>query len=128
MALSALCLVHCLALPLLLAVLPVLLGSFVSGEAFHRWMLLAVVPTSAWALIGGVGRHGVRAPLMIAAVGIALLTLAAFGGSWFGLPESGDTGLTVVGGLLLAAAHSWNVAALHHGHDHAPAWLRRHWR
>ena len=43
-SLSALCSIHCLATPIVLAALPSLTGLALLDEAFHSWMVLAVVP------------------------------------------------------------------------------------
>ena len=48
--LSGICIVHCLALPLLLALLPFLGGSLLGGHSFHEYLLLAVLPVSLVAL------------------------------------------------------------------------------
>ena len=44
--LSGICLVHCLAFPLLIALFPVFGFSFVSHTTFHQIILVVVVPTS----------------------------------------------------------------------------------
>ncbi len=45
-SLSLLCAIHCLALPLLIVLLPSITALQLYGEDFHLWMLLAVIPTS----------------------------------------------------------------------------------
>jgi hypothetical protein len=120
---SGLCLVHCLALPLLLAALPLAAAGFVADESFHRWLLLAIVPTSALALVIGSRRHRHVSVLRLGAAAVALLAFAAFGGL-YGLGEGWQTGLTVTGGLLLGAAHLSNLRLhrqTHGGHAHADA-------
>ncbi|MFT4047790.1 MAG: MerC domain-containing protein [Solimonas sp.] len=106
--LSGLCLLHCLALPLLLALLPVFAAGVVGDERFHRWMLLAVVPSSALALASGWRRHRQWRLAFAAAAAVALMAFAAFGGgARYG--ERGETVLTVAGGLVLAFVHAANV-------------------
>jgi hypothetical protein len=124
--LSMLCLVHCLALPVLVAVLPLVASSFVADATFHRWMLLAVVPTSTLAFGMGYRSHRDVSMLAVGGVGLSLLALAAYGGLLVGLSAVGDTVLTVCGGLLLATAHGinrWRSHRLTHrsaGHAHGP--------
>ena len=103
--LSALCLIHCLALPLVVAGLP-FLAQFAEGH-LHAQMLVVVLPLSIIAL--GLGfRHHRNARIVAAgAVGMALLTLGATvaHASW-GL--AADRAFTIAGALLLAAAHFYN--------------------
>lgn len=101
---SALCLVHCLGLPLLIAALPAIANRIDPGEGFHLIVLLFAIPTSAFALIEGWRRHRGVAPLFVGATGLALLALGLAFEQWVAV----ETGLTVAGGLLLAGAHVAN--------------------
>jgi hypothetical protein len=116
MLISGLCLVHCLALPVLLALLPFAAASFVADESFHRWLLLAIVPTSALALVIGSRRHRHASVLRLGAGAVALLAVAAFG-DLYGMSERWQTVLTVTGGLLLATAHLTNLRLHRQGHE-----------
>ena len=67
-ALSGICIVHCLITPIALTVLPIFtLSSFVEDILFHQLMLWLVLPTSALALFIGCRKHR---NLNIAASGI----------------------------------------------------------
>lgn len=121
LAFSGLCLVHCLALPLLAAVLPLAASSIVTDERFHQWLLLGVVPTSVLALGWGWRRHRSRAVLWLGLVGLALISYAAFGQQLNNLPSFGERGLTMLGAVLLGAAHLRNFQLRHHGHVHTAA-------
>ena len=110
MLISGLCLVHCLALPLLLALLPLAAASFVADEHFHRWLLLAIVPVSALALVSGCRRHRSLRVLLCGAAAVTLLVFAAYGNAMVGLSPLGESILTIAGGLLLATAHFINLA------------------
>ena len=101
---SAACLVHCLGLPLLFAVLPALSAAFDIPEAFHVAMFASAVPVSAIALNSGFRHHGALLPVLFGAIGLALLGAGALAGQ----PELIETGLTVAGGLALAGAHWQN--------------------
>lgn len=101
---SAMCLVHCLGLPLLIAALPAIAGRIDPGEGFHLAVLLFAIPTSAFALIEGWRRHRGLAPLFVGATGLALLTLGLAFENWAVI----ETGVTVGGSLLLAGAHIAN--------------------
>ncbi|MEE4451699.1 MerC domain-containing protein [Novosphingobium resinovorum] len=101
---SAACMVHCLGLPLLLAVLPAIAHRLDPGEHFHLAVLLLAVPTSAFALVGGWRRHRGFVPLAVGAIGLTLMAL----GLALAHREAIETALTVAGSLLLAGAHVAN--------------------
>lgn len=101
---SALCLVHCLGLPLLIAALPAVTGRVDPGEGLHLAVLLFAIPTSAFALIEGWRRHRGLAPLFVGGAGLALLAAGLAFGNWAAV----ETGLTVTGSLMLAGAHVAN--------------------
>jgi CHASE2 domain-containing sensor protein len=111
---SALCLIHCAGLPLLLAALPALSSLIPIPESFHVWVLAFAVPTSALALVTGWRHHRRTYPLMVGAAGLALLAIGALlllGGRW-------ETPVTIIGSLCLATAHiaNWRLRHLHHHH------------
>lgn len=111
---SALCLVHCTGLPLLLAALPALSSLVALPESFHVWVLAFAVPTSALALVTGRRHHRRIYPLMIGAAGLVLLAIGALlllGGHW-------ETPVTIAGSLCLAVAHVGNWRLRHHHHRH----------
>lgn len=111
---SLLCLVHCLALPFALAALPALSSVLAIPESFHLWILAFALPTSGFALISGRWRHRAFYPLAIGVVGLILLALGA-------IPLGStplETPVTVVGGLMLAAAHLTNWQLRHAMHRH----------
>ncbi|WP_160296824.1 MerC domain-containing protein [Sphingomonas sp. ERG5] len=106
---SVACMVHCLILPLIIAALPALGTVLAIPESFHVWILGFAVPAAALALIQGRARHGERYPLWLGGVGIAWLAIGALvlGGTM------AETPVTVVGSLLLAAAHIANWRLRH---------------
>jgi hypothetical protein len=110
---SLLCLVHCLALPLLFAALPALSSLFPVSETFHLWMLGIAVPASGLALVTGHARHGAWSPLLLGVTGLALLAIGVlrFGDTWLEAP------VTVFGASLLAVAHVWNMRLRHRMHS-----------
>jgi len=102
---SLLCLVHCLALPLLIAALPAISSFLPVDSSFHLWMLGFAVPASGLALTSGQAQHGVSWPLLAGMFGLFFLMLGvlAFGGTW------AETVATVFGAVLLACAHIANL-------------------
>lgn len=100
-AASCLCLIHCLAFPLLIAALPALATIVGEGEVFHIAILVVAIPSSLFALWLGRGRHHSLWPFLVGLCGLALLTLAVFEL----VPEVGGT---VAGSTLLVTAHIAN--------------------
>lgn len=111
---SALCLIHCIGLPLLLAALPALSSLLAVPERFHVWVLAFAVPSSTLALFTGWHHHRRAYPLMIGTTGLILLATGALlllGGRW-------ETPVTIMGSLCLAYAHIANWRLRHSGHRH----------
>ncbi|WP_176500498.1 MerC domain-containing protein [Sphingomonas sp. HMP9] len=106
---SAMCMVHCLALPVLLAAVPALSAVVAIPESFHIWVLLLATPAAAIALFGGHARHAAVWPLGLGIGGLGLMALGAFV-----VPEgSVETAVTVAGGTLVAMAHIGNLRLRH---------------
>jgi len=110
-ALSGLCLLHCLALPLVASLLPVL-GAWSEAEWVHAVFVLFALPLSVAALARAHRRRALPAWMWaMAALGLALLSAGALG--W---PSAHwETPITVTGSLLLVAVH---VCNLRRGHAH----------
>ena len=106
------CLVHCLALPLLIAVIPVIPAVLPIPEHFHAIALGLAIPATGGALFAGYRRHRVAAPLFAGTTGLLLLTLGAT--HWEATPL--ETPVTVLGSLRIAAAHlvNWRYRRLAH--------------
>lgn len=100
--LSALCTVHCLGLPAVAVLAPAL--ALPDSHAFHVGLLALVAPIALVALATGFRRHRTRTPITLGALGLAFLIVALAPG----LPGLGEKSLTIVGGLLLVAAHAIN--------------------
>lgn len=102
---SLLCLVHCLALPLVFAALPAIASILPIDSSFHLLMLAIAVPASGAALVTGRSRHGAWWPLLLGGAGLSLLAV--------GVLRFGDTALetplTVTGAIVLAVAHLSNM-------------------
>lgn len=105
--LSIACALHCLALPLVISLLPSLLALGLADEAFHRWMVLGVIPMSVMALSMGCRLH--RRFTVIAVGGLGLLFLLAplvLGHEMLG--EWGERTVTLTGAFLIATSHLRN--------------------
>lgn len=101
---SLLCLIHCLALPFLLLLLPGVLGLFVGSPAFHGVALAVALPAALIALQHGYRQHRAPLPVILGISGSVCLVTAL-------LPvmsEGAEATLTVAGSLMLVAGHALN--------------------
>jgi hypothetical protein len=106
-SLSFICTLHCLAAPFAATLLPTLAAIYLEDEAFHLWMVIAVIPTSILALTMGCKKHKDYRVLLLGITGLSLLIIAALLGHDL-LGESGETAMTVVGASIIAAGHLAN--------------------
>ncbi|WP_448554887.1 MerC domain-containing protein [Thalassotalea montiporae] len=114
-SLSMLCVLHCLALPLLLVIVPSLAVLPMAQESFHFWMVMAVLPTSIYALTLGCKKHRNYTVVSYGLAGLATLLAAALFGEHL-LGEFGEKLLTTVGATIIAVAHVKNFS-LCRSHD-----------
>lgn len=110
--LSALCMIHCLALPLLAAALP-FLGLLTDAPWVHWAFAATAAPIAGWSLSRPMSEgHRNWTLLALGGIGVVLLFLAAAE-----LPShESETPLTIFGGLLLATAHGLNWRKRSHEH------------
>ena len=112
-ALSGVCIAHCLALPAVVALLPALSASWFAGESFHLLLLFMVLPTSIVALGLGCRHHRTYGILLWGTSGLLVLTAAAgLGQAWLG--EAAEKVLTVIGATLVMVAHANNFRLCRH--------------
>jgi MerC mercury resistance protein len=105
--LSMICAIHCLALPFLLALLPSIAASQLDNEAFHFWMIVAVLPTSIYALTLGCKQHKHYRLLILGSIGLALLVMGLVLGEER-IGEAGEKILSVIGAGFVAVGHWFN--------------------
>lgn len=113
--LSALCFAHCLAFPLLIAMLPTL-DSILPGQWWAHPVILAIaLPLAGWALLRSWRRHHDWRPAALGILGLSLMVT----GLVLGERGWGETVFTVIGGLTLAAGHmlNWRLDGHHHVHS-----------
>jgi hypothetical protein len=116
-ALSTICIVHCLAMPFLIALLPVTAWAVGADGHFHALMLWLVVPTSVLGFGLGVRVHRRAGIVALGAAAVAVLAAAALWGH-----EQWDPSLEVVvnvtASVVLAAAHWRNFREVRRLHRH----------
>lgn len=106
--LSGLCLVHCIATSVLLALMSVA-GSVLLDPIFHEVGLTLAIGLGAVALGRGVLEHGYMAPAVVGAFGLGMMAGALT------LPhgDGGEALWTVLGVGMLAFGHDLNYRASH---------------
>ena len=108
--LSNICIIHCLALPILAVMIPPSLSLVLEEEVFHLYMLIFVLPISVMALMMGCRKHKKLNVFLLGAVGLlGLVAVAFYGHALFG--EIGEKLLTIMGAGLIASAHFMNFKA-----------------
>lgn len=99
-SLSGLCLIHCLALPMLASLLP-LLGRFSEWEWVHQSLVLLAAPATLWVVWLTRQDRSLRWFRVQAMGALLLLLAAAFSESLADWEES----MTIVGATVLGGAH-----------------------
>ena len=110
---STLCVIHCLATPLLLVAVPVISSTFLAEELFHKALVVFVLPVSFFALFLGCRRHRDRIVLVIGSLGLVSLVAVAFLGHDL-LGEFGEKVGTIISGIILAIGHVRNYYLCRH--------------
>lgn len=106
MAVSGLCLVHCLVTAVALGTLSTI-GGALGSPVIHEVGLALAVVLGIIALGNGIVNHRQRLPLLIGAAGIGVMAVA------LALPHGGlELVATMVGVVLLACGHFLNRLAL----------------
>ena len=111
--LSGVCLIHCLALPLITISIPLIDKFF--NKHYHEIMLFIIIPVSFAALYRGFKNHR-KAPIVFTGfIGAFLIIIGAtiIHEQYGGFTESL---FTVTGSLVLALSHFNNSRMSHHGH------------
>ena len=101
---STVCLIHCLTLPLLLSVLPLLGWQFLAGKGAHELLSGFVITFALCAIVPGYLQHRQTSILMGMVIGLSLVLVATFI-CGYALRESFEVPLITVGNLVLVATH-----------------------
>ncbi len=110
---SGVCVIHCLALPPLLILFPLLGGTVLTDELFHVMLLWIIIPTSVVAIAMARRHHPDSLVLVLVGIGIMVLLVGAFwahdhAAAWV------DTALSIMGSGLLASGHIRNFRLCRH--------------
>lgn len=116
MAASLLCLVHCLAMPVVVFAFP-MMGEAHTHDGFHNTILALIALPVLVALIPGYMKHRDLTALVTGCIGLAAFLAAVFIVSpLFG--EAAEAGLAIVSGVLLLFAHVRNFQHCRRCVDH----------
>ena len=133
--LSVCCILHCIALPFLILLIPSVASLWINDESVHVVLVLLAIPISLFAMSVSLKKHHNYKCIALAVIGLALLVLAifmhdiGFSGEHGhvehanekhedgelgheehgGLGETLETVFTVLGGLILLSAHFLNI-------------------
>ena len=124
--LSLCCILHCIALPALILIIPSFSSFWINNENVHIVLVLLAIPISLFAMGKSLRIHNNYKCISLAGLGLLLLVVAIFMhdiGSLIGehgheehgheehsgLGETLETIFTVVGGLILLSAHFLNI-------------------
>jgi hypothetical protein len=112
MAVSVVCMVHCVLVPIVLIVSPVLTATFLNDEAFHKLLLWGIVPSAMVALFLGCRRHRDTMVFLLGVTGLSLLVFSAVWGHAI-VGEAGEKVVTLIGGVLMTCGHARNSRLCH---------------
>ena len=115
---SLLCIVHCLATPFLVLLVP-FAGEFMEHRWFHLIIAIVVLPVAAIALARGYRLHQKKSTLWWGAIGIAFVGIALI----FGERDQKifEFCCMMIGGAGLITAHYLNLKECRHHHHPAEA-------
>ena len=101
---SLVCLIHCLGLPMLIALAPSFGDVLAVPESVHLLMLALALPVSLLALLRGSAQQCRGWPLVGGTIGLLLMAAGLLAPAW-------ETPLTVGGSLMVVAAHigNWRI-------------------
>ncbi len=105
--LSLLCTLHCLALPLLMLLLPTVSAVFLADEGFHSSMVMMVLPISSFALWVGYKQHHSFKILLQGVTGLIILSITVLLGHEQ-LGEVAEKLLTLLGSSFICYSHYLN--------------------
>lgn len=105
LSLSGICIVHCLALPVGLALLPLWPAALHLHEWLHFVFAIVIVPTTAIAMWYGYRRHGSIGIVSLLGVGLLVVLSALLIGHSTPVLQVTETMVTLAGSSLLILGH-----------------------
>jgi len=106
---SLLCAIHCVAVPVAIALIPALGVAWLDNPWVDRGFLLAALLFALLAHPKGYGKHGRCFPALLAGAGLAGIVLAISLGEGYPVHHY----IVALGGLLVASSHFFNRHLCH---------------
>ena len=106
-AASTICLIHCLAMPFLIGLLPLFGWQFLSGKLAHQVLAAFVFSFALFGIVPGYLKHHKKPVLLAMLVGLSLVATATFICGTI-LSENLELPMITVGNLILVATHWHN--------------------
>ena len=113
--LSFACSLHCLMVPLLLALFPSATLSGLEDERIHLGLLALIIPVSVFSLTLGCRLHRSLRVVALGVAGVCILVFSAFLAHDIG-GESLETAGTVLGSSIVALSHALNFKLCRSAH------------
>ncbi len=126
--LSVCCILHCIALPFVILMIPRFASFWINDENVHVVLVLLAIPISLFAMAKSLAKHHNYKCISLAGIGLLMLVVAIFmhdigfigehtgeelghddHDEHNGLGETLETIFTVIGGLVLLVAHFLNI-------------------
>jgi hypothetical protein len=112
-AMSVLCIVHCVAGPLILFFLPAFATAFLTEEVFvHQVLFGLIILVAIFSFIPGYRLHKQRLPLGLFGAGLILLAFATFFAH--DISHELEPAFAIIGSLFIVSAHYFNHKSCHH--------------
>jgi len=107
---STLCIIHCMAMPFIITMLPFLGWQFLEGKMAHHVLAAFVITFALTAVVPGYFKHKRRDVLASMLLGLGLVFYATFAPASI-LPENLELPLITIGNIILVATH-WRNRSL----------------
>jgi hypothetical protein len=107
---STICIIHCMAMPFVIGMLPLLGWQFLEGKTAHHVLAAFVFTFALTAVVPGYLKHRRREVLAAMLLGLGLVLYATFAPAAI-LPDNLELPLITMGNIILVATH-WRNRSL----------------
>lgn len=107
---ATLCLIHCLAFPLLVVLLPATKSIF-HNEIFELIIFSLGIVVGSISFFTSYKKHGIIQPMFIGLIGVGFLMMSLASSFTHSHSETQFSYYTILGGTLLIIGHLWNIRA-----------------
>jgi len=104
--LSVCCILHCIALPIIILIIPSFASFWINDEKIHLYLVLLAIPISLFTMIKSFKLHTSYKCMSLAGVGLLLLISAIY---MHDLGEMFEKSFTILGATILCMGHFLNI-------------------